>query len=42
MGKLAEGAIVGSAIVKLIAAHKQAAPEVVGPYVKSMVEALQI
>ena len=42
MGKLAEGAIVGSAIVKLIAVHKQAAPEVVGPYVKSMVEALKI
>lgn len=42
MGKLAEGAIVGSAIVKLIAAHKQQSPEVVGPYVHSMVAALKV
>ena len=41
MGKLAEGAIVGSAIVKLIAAHGTNAPEVVGPYVRSMVAALR-
>lgn len=42
MGQLAEGAIVGSAIVKLIAAHKQEAPAVVGPYVRSMVDALKL
>lgn len=41
MGKFADGVIVGSAIVQLIAAHGKDAPKPVGDYVRSMKAALQ-
>lgn len=40
MASLSDGAIVGSAIVKLIAEYKKDSPQVVGEYVKAMKEAL--
>ncbi|MDO5133956.1 MAG: tryptophan synthase subunit alpha, partial [Eubacteriales bacterium] len=40
MAGIADGAIVGSAIVKLLAAHGQKAPEHIGAYVKSMKDAV--
>jgi tryptophan synthase alpha chain len=41
MAGLSDGAIVGSAIVKLIAQYGKDSPEVVGKYVKSMKDALR-
>lgn len=40
MAELSDGAIVGSAIVRIIAEHKTEAPEYVGEYVKKMKSAL--
>ncbi len=40
MASLADGAIVGSAIIKLIAEHKTDAPSFVGKYVRSMKDAV--
>ncbi len=40
MAAISDGAIVGSAIVRIIAEHGKDAPEYVGKYVKSMKEAL--
>lgn len=40
MAVLADGAIVGSAIIKLLEQYGKDAPEYIGPYVKSMKEAL--
>ncbi|MBD5423648.1 MAG: tryptophan synthase subunit alpha [Allobaculum sp.] len=41
MARFSDGAIVGSAIVKLIAEYKKESPSVVGEYVKTMKEALE-
>ena len=41
MAKLADGAIIGSAIVKLVAEHGKEAPAAVGAYVKSITDALK-
>lgn len=41
MATLSDGAIVGSAIIKLLAKHGDAAPKFVGDYVKSMKDALR-
>lgn len=41
MAALADGAIVGSAIIKLLAQHKENAPEYIGRYVKSMKDAIR-
>lgn len=41
MAAASDGAIVGSAIVKLIAAHGREAPAVVGEYVRGMVAAVK-
>ncbi|MBQ7128658.1 MAG: tryptophan synthase subunit alpha, partial [Clostridia bacterium] len=40
MAMVADGVIVGSAIVKIIAEHKQNSPEIVGEYVKQMKNAI--
>ena len=40
MADLSDGAIVGSAIIKLLAQYGTAAPEKIGEYVKSMTENL--
>ena len=40
MASISDGAIVGSAIIKLLEKHKQDAPKYIGEYVKSMKEAL--
>ena len=40
MVDIADGVIVGSAIVKILAAHGKEAPEFVGEYVKSMKDAI--
>lgn len=40
LGAIADGVIVGSAIVKFLSEHGQAAPKYIGDYVKSMKEAL--
>ncbi len=40
MAQIADGVIVGSAIIKLIEQHGKASPEYVGKYVKQMVEAV--
>ena len=40
MAAIADGAIVGSAIIKLLEQYGKAAPEYIGAYVKSMKEAL--
>ena len=40
MAALSDGAIVGSAIVKLVAQYGSSAPEYVGAYVKQMKDAL--
>ena len=40
MAKISDGAIVGSAIIKIIAAHGAAAPKFVGEYVREMKNAL--
>ena len=39
--KLADGVIVGSAIVKFLEQYGSDAPEHIGPYVKSMTEAIR-
>ena len=41
MAGIADGAIVGSAIVKLIAQYGKDAPDYVGKYVKSMKDAVR-
>lgn len=41
MAQLSDGAIVGSAIIKLLAKHGSDAPEYVGAYVKSMKDAMR-
>lgn len=41
MATLSDGAIVGSAIVKLVAQYGKDAPEEVGKYVKTMKDALR-
>jgi len=41
MAEISDGAIVGSAIVKLIAKYGKEAPEHVGAYVKMMKEAVR-
>ena len=41
MSKSADGVIVGSAIVKIVAQYGKDAPEQVGAYVKSMVDAIK-
>ncbi|MCR4655503.1 MAG: tryptophan synthase subunit alpha [Lachnospiraceae bacterium] len=41
MAELSDGAIVGSAIVKLIEKHKTEAPAIVGEYVRSMKDAMK-
>ena len=41
MADIADGAIVGSAIIKLLAQYGTAAPEQIGAYVKSMKDALR-
>ena len=41
MASLSDGAIVGSAIIKLLAAHGEAAPKFIGEYVRSMKDALR-
>ena len=41
MANLSDGAIVGSAIVKLLAQHGKDAPEHIGAYVKEMKDALR-
>ena len=41
MASLSDGAIVGSAIVKLVAKHGKEAPRFVAEYVKSMKEAVK-
>ena len=41
MAALSDGAIVGSAIIKIIAAHGEQAPKFVGEYVKSIKEAIR-
>ena len=40
MARIADGVIVGSAIIKLLAAHGRDAAEPVGDYVRSMKEAI--
>lgn len=40
MAQISDGAIVGSAIIKLLAKHGPDAPEYVGDYVKSMKDAM--
>ncbi len=42
MASLSDGAIVGSAIIKIIEKYKTDAPEYVGEYVKTMTQALQM
>ena len=39
MASISDGAIVGSAIIKLLEQYKEDAPKYVGEYVKSMKEA---
>ncbi|MBQ6006192.1 MAG: tryptophan synthase subunit alpha [Selenomonadaceae bacterium] len=41
MANISDGAIVGSAIIKILAAHGEAAPKFVGEYVKDMKDALR-
>lgn len=41
MADLSDGAIVGSAIVKLLAQYSKDAPEHIGAYVKEMKDALR-
>ena len=41
MADIADGAIVGSAIIKILAQYGQGAPEKIGEYVKSMKDALE-
>ena len=41
MSKSADGVIVGSAIVKIVAEYGKDAPAKVGAYVKSMVDAIR-
>ena len=41
MAELADGVIVGSAIVKLLEQHGKAAPDYIGAYVKTMKESLK-
>ena len=41
MAELSDGAIVGSAIVKLLERYGRDAPEHIGEYVKSMKDALR-
>ena len=41
MAEISDGAIVGSAIVKLLEKHGQNAPEPIGRYVKSMKDAIR-
>ena len=41
MANISDGAIVGSAIIKILAAHGEAAPKFVGEYVKEMKDALR-
>ena len=41
MAELSDGAIVGSAIVKLLAQYGKDAPEHVGAYVKNMKDSLR-
>lgn len=40
MAQISDGAIVGSAIIKLLAKHGPDAPEYVGDFVKSMKDAM--
>ena len=40
MAALSDGAIVGSAIIKLLEEYKTGAPEKIGAYVKSMKDAI--
>ena len=41
MAKISDGVIIGSAIVKLLAAHGEKAPSFVGEYVKSIKDAIR-
>ena len=41
MAKISDGAIVGSAIIKILAAHGTAAPKFVGEYVREMKDAIK-
>lgn len=41
MAKIADGAIVGSAIVRLLAQHGKQAPQAIGTFVRAMTEAMQ-
>ena len=41
MAALSDGAIVGSAIVKLLEKHGKEAPSFIGEYVKSMKDAIR-
>ena len=41
MADLSDGAIVGSAIIKLLEKHGKEAPPYIGAYVKSMKDALR-
>ena len=42
MAAISDGAIVGSAIIKLLAEYREAAPEKIGEYVRSMKEAVDL
>lgn len=41
MAQLSDGAIVGSAIIKLLEKHGKDAPRYIGEYVKSMKDAMR-
>ena len=41
MARIADGAIVGSAIVRLLAQHGKQAPQAIGTFVRAMKEAMQ-
>ena len=41
MGEISDGAIVGSAIIKILEKYGKAAPKYVGEYVKSMKDAMR-
>ena len=41
MSEFADGVIVGSAIIKLIGKYGKDSPEYIGPYIKSMKDAVR-
>ena len=41
MAELADGVIVGSAIVKLLEQHRKASPDYIGAYVKTMKDTIR-